>query len=324
MNIFKKPKSVLTYNYPHLLGFKNAIRHSYWLEDEYNFTNDISDFFTQVSDSERESIKRTMLAIAQIEVAVKTFWGDLYHHIPANEIGDVGATFADSEVRHKDAYKSLLEKLGLLNDLDTIADVPAIKGRIEYLNKYLKYKDSKDKKLYTKTILLFSMFIEHVSLFSQFLIIMSFNKYKNLFKGMSNVVEATSKEEDVHGNFGAALINIIKKENPEWFDEALDKEIRDAAIKAYDAESGILNWIFEEGELDFLSVDTIKNFIADRFNKSMNMIGMGKIFDVDTDLLESISWFDVELTSSKEGDFFYKKQVDYNKRSQSSTADDLF
>lgn len=45
--------------------------------------------------------------------------------------------------------------------------------------------------MYTKSVLLFSLFIEHVSLFSQFLIMMSFNKEKNLFKGISNVVEAT-------------------------------------------------------------------------------------------------------------------------------------
>jgi ribonucleoside-diphosphate reductase beta chain len=61
---------------------------------------------------------------------------------------------------------------------------------------------SKDNKMYTKSVLLFSLFIEHVSLFSQFLIMMSFNKEKNLFKGISNVVEATSKEEEIHGNFG--------------------------------------------------------------------------------------------------------------------------
>ena len=28
-----------------------------------------------------------MLAISQIEVAVKSFWGDLYHRVPKPEIG---------------------------------------------------------------------------------------------------------------------------------------------------------------------------------------------------------------------------------------------
>ena len=34
-----------------------------------------------------------MLAISQIEVAVKTFWGDIYKRMPKPEIGNVGATF---------------------------------------------------------------------------------------------------------------------------------------------------------------------------------------------------------------------------------------
>ena len=54
-----------------------------------------------------------MLAISHIEVAVKSFWGDLYHRIPKPEIGSVGSTFAESEVRHADAYSHLLEILGL-------------------------------------------------------------------------------------------------------------------------------------------------------------------------------------------------------------------
>ena len=323
-NIFKKRENILPYEYPQLLDYKDAIRHSYWIDTEYNFTEDISDFKTKITDEEKEVIKRTMLAIAQIEVKVKTFWGDCFKRMPIAEIGDVGMTFAESEVRHKDAYARLLRILGLEKEFENVINVPAIKGRMDYLNKYLDGTRSKDNKMYTKSVLLFSLFIEHVSLFSQFLIMMSFNKEKNLFKGISNVVEATSKEEDIHGNFGVELINIIKKENPEWFDAEWDNMIYSACKKAYLAEVDILNWIFEKGELDFLSKETITNFIANRFNNSLSKIGMDGLFTVDQKLLENTRWFDVECTATKEGDFFYKKQIDYNKKSKSITHADLF
>ena len=202
--------------------------------------------------------------------------------------------------------------------------MPAIAGRIKYLKKYLDGTRSRDNKMYTKSVLLFSLFIEHVSLFSQFLIMMSFNKQMNLFKGISNVVEATSKEEEIHGNFGVEIINIIKKENPEWFDKEFEDLIYSACMKAYNAECDILEWIFEKGELKFLSKETIKNFIRNRFNNSLQKIGMNSIFDVDKELLKSTQWFDIEITGTKEGDFFYKKSVDYNKKSKSITEDDLF
>lgn len=323
-NIFNKRVNILPYDYPSLLKYKDAIRHSYWIDTEYNFTTDINDFKVNISDNEREIIKKTMLAIAQIEVNVKTFWADMYKRMPITEIGDVGMTFAESEVRHKDAYARLLRILGLEEEFRNVVEIPAIKDRIAYLSKYLDGTRSRDDKMYTKSVLLFSLFIEHVSLFSQFLIMMSFNKERNLFKGISNVVEATSKEEDIHGNFGAEIINIIKTENPEWFDDEFEKLIYSACRKAYKAECKILDWIFESGELDFLPKDTIENFIKNRFNNSLEKIGMDRIFDVDINHLEKTLWFDVEITSTKEGDFFYKKLPDYTKKQKSITEDDLF
>tara|TARA_R110002012_G_scaffold1631_3_gene7993 strand:+ start:8519 stop:8674 length:156 start_codon:yes stop_codon:yes gene_type:complete len=51
---------------------------------------------------------------------------------------------------------------------------------------------------------------------------------------------------------------------------------------------------------------------------------MPPLFVVNLNLLESTEWFDIEVTATKEGDFFYKKSVDYNKKSKSITEDDLF
>ena len=323
-DIFKPRVNILPYEYPQLLEYKDAIRHSYWIDTEFNFTEDIQDFKININSKEKDVIKKTMLAIAQIEVNVKTFWGDLYKRMPITEIGDVGMTFAESEVRHKDAYARLLRILGLEDEFKNVVEEPAIANRIKYLKKYLDGTRSRDNKMYTKSVLLFSLFIEHVSLFSQFLIMMSFNKDKNVLKGISNVVEATSKEEEIHGNFGAEIINIIKNENPEWFDEEFEDLIDSACKKAYLAECGILDWIFEKGELEFLSKKTIRHFIKNRFNNSLEKIGMKPIFDVDKDLIKSVEWFDIEITGTKEGDFFYKKSIDYNKKSKSITLDDLF
>ena len=324
MSIFKPRINILPYKYPSLLDYKDAIRHSYWIHTEFNFTSDINDWLVKINDEEKEVIKRAMLAIAQIEVNVKTFWADMYKRMPISEVGEVGMTFAESEVRHQNAYAHLLTLLGLQKEFEKVVEVPAIEHRIKYLTKYLDGTRSKSDKLYTKSVLLFSLFIEHVSLFSQFLIMMSFNKEKNLFKGISNVVEATSKEEDIHGNFGAEIINIIKEENPEWFDEEFEKLIYSACKKAYIAECKVLDWIFAKGELEFLSKEVIQEFIKNRFNSSLNKIGMENLFDVNIELLEPTMWFDVEIKSTKEGDFFYKKQIDYNKKSKSITKDDLF
>jgi ribonucleoside-diphosphate reductase beta chain len=88
-NLFKKRVNLKPYEYPELLQYVDAIRHSYWIHTEFNFTGDVQHFNVNISDKERNAIQNTMLAIAQIEVSVKTFWGDLYKKMPKAEIGSV-------------------------------------------------------------------------------------------------------------------------------------------------------------------------------------------------------------------------------------------
>ena len=85
-NLFEKRLNIKPYEYPELLEFKDAIRHSYWLHTEFNFTGDIQDYRTTISDHERHVLTRAMLAISQVEVNVKRFWGELYRYFPKPEM----------------------------------------------------------------------------------------------------------------------------------------------------------------------------------------------------------------------------------------------
>ena len=323
-NIFEKRINLKPYEYPALNEYVDAIRHSYWIHSEFNFTSDIQDFKTRLTIVEQNAIKNTMLAISQIEVAVKSFWGEIYGKMPKPEIGSVGATFAESEVRHHDAYSHLLEILGLNNEFKRLKKKPVIMRRVHYLETALKNAKSEDNKEYAESILLFSLFIEHVSLFSQFLIIMAFNKHRNMLKGISNVVEATSKEEQIHGDFGIDIINIIKSENPTWFDEEHNILVKSLCVEAFESESKIVDWIFEAGELEFLPKAVIKEFVKSRLNNSLQSIGIEKVFDIDETLLQQTEWFDDEIIGTKHGDFFVKRSINYSKRTKSITSDDLF
>lgn len=323
-SLFKFRKNLKPYEYPELEEYKEAIQHSYWLHTEFNYTSDIQDFHVNVTDIERNAIKNAMLAIAQVEVAVKTFWGDLYHRMPKPELGSVGYTFAESEVRHHDAYAHLLDLLGLNDEFNRIDEIPALKQRVDYLTRSATLARTGDDEDYMLAILLFSLFTEHVSLFSQFLIIMAFNKHKNLFKGMSNAIEATSKEEQIHGLFGIDLINTIRVEKPEWFDEELEEEVYAACKFAYESEEKVIDWIYEAGDLDFMPKAVVKEFVKNRLNNSLVSVGYKELFDVDQDAVETTDWFDDEIVATKMTDFFNKRSVNYTKRSRAITSDDLF
>ncbi|MEQ6355105.1 ribonucleotide-diphosphate reductase subunit beta [Lysinibacillus sp. M3] len=323
-DIFKSRVNLKPYEYPQLNEYKEAIQHSYWLHTEFNYTSDIHDYKVNISDKERNVIKNAMLAISQVEVTVKNFWGDLHNRMPKPEVGAVGATFGESEVRHSDAYSHLLEILGLNDEFEKIQEIPTLSKRVNSLTSAVKYLKTESNKDFTLSLILFSLFIEHVSLFSQFLIIMSFNKYKNLFKGMSNAIEATSKEEQLHGMFGIELVDIIRNENPEWFDGELSNKVYEACKNTFESEVSVVDWIYEDGDLDFLPKEVVIEFIKNRLNNSLKSTGFEPIFEINEELVEQTDWFTDELESTKHVDFFDKRSVNYTKRTKSIGVDDLF
>ena len=321
-NIFRKRTNLKPYEYPEVLEFTDAIRHSYWIHTEFNYSSDVQDYKVNMTPAEANIIKNAMLAIAQIEVSVKTFWSKIYERFPKPEFQGVGVTFAESEVRHADAYSNLIELLGLNDEFKKLLDIPAIKKRINYLERVNKTPiENQD---YFNNIILFSMFVENVSLFSQFLIMMSFNKHKNMLKGISNAVEATSKEEDIHARFGFEIVNIIKDENPTWWTQDVQDDILKACLDAYEAESDIIDWIYGDADLEFLPKYVVKEFVKDRFNQSLRAIGLDPVFDIDKDALKTTSWFVEETLSTKNIDFFVKRSTAYAKKVKSFTEDDLF
>lgn len=326
MNMFQKRINLKPYEYPSVLEYVDAIRHSYWVHTEFNYSADIQDLKVNLSSEEAAIIKKAMLAIAQIEVSVKTFWSKLYDYFPKPEFQAVGVTFAESEVRHIDAYSNLLELVGLNDEFTKLLDEPAIARRIKYfekMDKLQKRVGATNQDLF-HTVALFSMFIEGVSLFSQFLIMMSFNKYKSALKGISNAVEATSKEEDIHARFGYEIVNLMKKENPQWWTRELQSSLYEATQEAFEAELGIVDWIYNGSELEFLPKRVVKEFVKDRFNKALKAIGLDEMFDTNPALLEKTAWFVEETLSTKNIDFFVKRSVAYSKKTKSFTEDDLF
>lgn len=324
MGIFDKRTAFKPFEYPEVIQFQEAIQESYWVHKEYNYISDVQDFHVKLSTSEQNVLKNALLAISQIEVEVKSFWGDLYKHFPKPEFNVVGATFAECEARHSLAYSHLLEILGFNDEFENALKEESILGRVNYLSKYLKNAKSDDPRKYTTTLALFSLFIENVSLFSQFLIVKSFNRFKNVFNGIDNVIQATEKEENIHALFGAHLVRLVQKEHPDWFDDEFNFKITMACTKAYEAEVRIIDWIYEEGELSFLPKYVVVEFIKDRFNKSLEMIGLSPIFDTDKEILKKTEWFNVSLLSQTHTDFFVKTPAAYNKKSMAITEEDLF
>ncbi|MCD9853834.1 ribonucleotide-diphosphate reductase subunit beta [Epilithonimonas sp. JDS] len=324
MGIFDKRISYKPFEYPEVMQFVEAINKSYWVHSEVDFTADVQDFHSQLEPHEKNAVKNALLAIAQIEVNVKTFWGNLYDHLPKPELNGLGATFAECEFRHSEAYSRLLEVLGYNDDFLEVVNVPAVKNRIEYLGKMLKNANSQDPKAYVSSLLLFSILIENVSLFSQFAIILSFTRFQGYMKNVSNIIAWTSVDEQIHANGGIYLINKIREEQPDLLTDEDIEAIYDLVEESIEMESNILDWIFEQGELQKVSKKNLLDFMKYRVDDSLKKIGVKTRYNVSQEDYKPMVWFEEEVFANSMDDFFAKRPVDYTKHDKSITANDLF
>ena len=300
------------------------MHNGFWTDKEFSFSSDIQDFNVNLNEDEKEMIIRTLSAIGQIEVAVKKFWSKLGDNLPHPSLTDLGYVMANTEVIHNNAYERLLTVLGLEDVFEENLKLDFIEGRVNYLRKYNHkfYKDSKKQYVYALT--LFTLFVENVSLFSQFYVINWFNRYRNVLKDTGQQVKYTRNEENIHALAGIKIINTIRSEHPELFDEELEERILNEAQAAFTAESNIVDWMVNGFNEKGLSADILKEFIKNRINDSLEKIGFDSAFDVDTSLLEDTMWFEEELIGNNVTDFFHSRPVEYSKNSQTFDADDLF
>jgi ribonucleoside-diphosphate reductase beta chain len=310
--------------YPWAKQFVDSIWSGFWTPDEFNFRSDYSQFKNELSPEEQEIIVKTLSAIGQIEVAVKTFWAKLGDNLPHPSIRDLGFAMANSEVVHNLAYEKLLDVLQLTHVFEQNLHEEVIRGRVNYLRKYLNKVYKNDKKQYIYAITLFTLFVENVSLFSQFYIIMHFNRNRAVLKDCAQQVQYTRNEELLHSQVGIKIINTLREEYPELFDEDLQKRIESECVDSLKAESKVIDWIIGKYSIPGLDANILKAFIAKRMKDSIDQIGFDSSGIVyDPELIKKTFWFDEELLGMNMVDFFQKRPVDYTK-GQGITSEDLF
>ena len=310
--------------YPWTQDFIEAMHNGFWTVREFNFQSDIQDFRVSLSDQEKIIITRALSTIGQLEISVKKFWAKIGDNLPHPSINDMGYVMANVEVVHGDAYERLLEVLGIEDSFEEILKLDMIKGRVNYLRKHLHKFHSDNKKQFIYSLILFTLFVENIALFSQFYTIGFFSRYKNVLKDTNKQVEYTSREENLHAMIGIKLINTIREEYPEIFDEELEAKISYEAKEAVKYECQIAEWIINGYDHDKLNATLLKEFIKNRMNESLVSIGYDKIFDTNNELLTKTIWFDEQVLGNNMTDFFHSRPVEYSKKSQSFAEEDLF
>lgn len=310
--------------YPWAQQFKEAMHNGFWTDKEFNFQSDLHDFNVLMTPQEQEIIKKTLSAIGQIEISVKKFWAKLGDNLPHPSLTDLGYVMANTEVIHNDAYERLLSVLGMDDIFEENMKLDIIKGRVNYLRKYLHKFHKDSKKQYVYALILFTLFVENVSLFSQFYIIRWFGRNKNILKDTNQQVKYTRLEEQIHAQVGMKIVNTIREELPELFDDELEEKILHEASESFICESKIIEWMLGDFNEEGLNVTVLKEFIKNQINNSLKGIKFKKLFTINRELKDQFNWANEELLGNNSTDFFWQRPVEYSRKDKTFDTSVLF
>lgn len=326
MSIFEN-EQYLNPKYQHLDKYCNMMFKAFWTPAAYKSLierQDVPHFNNILSEVDREAIRRSILAIAIVEDKVKSFWMNVHKDLPQTVVSDVGGVFSAQEVIHRMSYHHLVECLDI--DTDEMHRHAATRGRIKYLNKYLE-NDPKiiGKKRVLKRLILFTALVERISLFTQFYILTSYSYNNKGLNAIAALQKSTAQEElYMHYAFGLDLINIIKEEHPQVWDEYLVENIVQNIKESYKAEVNLIDWFFEGGIPSHLTKEEVLNFLDYNFYELTKDLGLDIGYEYDRDMFEEKnSWFMIRINGLTNSDFFVAEIGNYSAEKEEINLEDF-
>lgn len=329
-SLFKDRVEYKPFEYPiyYLEGWLPQAQ-AFWLHTEISMQGDLKDWNEHLEPHEKNLVGNILLGFTQTECAVSDYWtGMVTKWFPKHEIKQMAMIFGSQETIHATAYSYLNETLGL-EDFKAFLHEPSTADKFEFLmntkNDYTHEdlaKSQEARKDVARSLAIFSAFAEGVSLYSSFAVLYSF-QMRNLLKGVGQQMKWSVRDESLHSKMGCQLFRHMCDEYPE-LKNAVREDIEDAARMMVKMESNFIDKIFEQGDLENLKSDDLKEFIKGRANDKLNELGYDSIFTVDIVKAENLDWFYHLTGGHTHTDFFAIRPTDYAKAGEDDNWDDIF
>ena len=302
---------------------------AFWLHTEISMQGDVKDWNEVLTESEKNLVGNILLGFAQTECAVSDYWTNMVTDwFPKHEIRQMAMMFGSQETVHATAYSYLNETLGL-DDFSAFLHEPAIAEKFELLtatSNEWKHTDlatnPQARKEVGRSLAIFSAFSEGVSLYSSFAVLYSF-QMRNMLKGIGQQMKWSVRDESLHSKMGCQLFRHMCEEYPTLLDECKDS-IEEASKLIVQLETNFIDMIFEQGDLENLEKEDLKEFIKARTNTKLQELGYEPSFEFDKTKAEKLEWFYHLTGGLTHTDFFAVRPTDYSKANEGEDWGDLF
>ena len=294
---------------------------AFWLHTEIPMSGDVKDWNERLNDKEKSLVGNILLGFAQTECAVSDYWTQkVVGWFPKHEIQQMAMMFGSQETIHAVAYSYLNETLGL-EDFEAFLQDEATMARFNNLVSY----EGTDRIGIGKSLAIFSAFAEGVSLYSAFAVLYSF-QLRNLLKGVGQQMKWSVRDESLHSNMGCQLFRHMCQEDRELLQDC-KKDIINAAESMLKAEERYIDKMFEQGDIENLKSNDLKQFIRKRLNEKLLELGykhLGEYFEYESEAASRLDWFYHLTGGHTHTDFFAVRPTDYSKANEGEDFEDIW
>ena len=295
----------------------------HWLPEEVPLAEDVKDWQTRLSPSERSLLTQIFRFFTQSDIEVNNCYMKHYAQIfKPTEVQMMLAAFSNMETVHIAAYSHLLDTIGM--------------PEAEY-SAFLEYKEMKDKYDYMQrfgtdsprdiatTLAVFGAFTEGLQLFASFAMLLNFPRF-NKMKGMGQIVSWSVRDESLHCDSVIKLFRTFVNENPDVWDAQFRDTLHGICETIVEHEDAFIDLAFrhaaEAGDgIEGMTAADVKRYIRYIADRRLMQLGLAPAWKVEANPLP---WLDTMLNALEHTNFFENRATEYSKAATRGSWEDAF
>ena len=292
---------------------------NHWMPQEINMTADVALWKSKdgLSEQERLIVMRNLGFFSTADSLVaNNIVLSVYKHITNPECRQYLLRQALEEAIHTHAYQYVIESLGMDEGeiFNMYREVPSVAKKAAWAlpftqslsNPDFKTGTTEDDKILLRNLIAFYCVLEGIFFYCGFTQILSMGN-RNKMTGTSEQFQYILRDESMHVNFGIDMINQIKIENPELWDEEMQSTAREMILQGTQLEIEYAEDTMPNGILG-MSAESMTEYLKFIANRRLTQIGLEEAFPKASNLFP---WMSEIMDLRKEKNFFETRVIEY-------------
>jgi ribonucleoside-diphosphate reductase beta chain len=317
-NILTPQVGYKPHRYPQFYDKWKTQQQVHWLPQEVPMAEDVKDWAVKLKAPEKSLLTHISRFFTQSDIEVQDNYMIRLGALPwPTEVKMMLSAFANMETIHIDAYSLLIETLGMPDaTYSQFMEYDALKAKHE---KYQEFKIDSEADI-AKTLAMFGGFVEGVSLFASFAMLMNFPRF-NKMKGMGQIVSWSVRDESLHSEGISELFKVFTHETG-CLTRPLKSEIYTIAETVVEQEDKFIDLAFEMGPVEGLTPDELKRYVRYLMDYRLRGLGLKSIYKLGR--AHPLPWLSPLLNAPEHANFFEQRATEYSKAATRGSWDEVW